>query len=189
MHIIQIANDEDKKSITRNILEELPEWFGIPEAREEYIRDSAGKVFFCAMENEKDLGFLYLKETGKDTVELAVMGVLKEYHRKGIGKELFNRAKKAAKEMGYSFICFVCLYPYIGIIGGIGVGYSAGYAWQTVFNTFGALSIASGLFGAAGAVALRIGANVFGSVYTVLFDKAMNGLIQLVNSRECRKAV
>ena len=104
MHIIQIANDEDKKSITRNILEELPEWFGIPEAREEYIRDSAGKVFFCAMENEKDLGFLYLKETGKDTVELAVMGVLKEYHREGIGKELFNRAKKAAKEMGYSFI-------------------------------------------------------------------------------------
>ena len=98
MHIIQIANDEDKKSITRNILEELPEWFGIPEAREEYIRDSAGKVFFCAMENEKDLGFLYLKETRKDTVELAIMGVLKEYHRKGIGKELFNRAKKAAKK-------------------------------------------------------------------------------------------
>ena len=57
------------------------------------------------------------------------------------------------------------MYPYIGIIGGIGVGYSAGYAWQTVFNTFGALSIASGLFGAAGAVAPRIGANVFGSVF------------------------
>lgn len=79
------------------------------------------------------------------------------------------------------------MYPYIGIIGGIGVGYSAGYAWQTVFNTFGALSIASGLFGAAGSDGE--GANVFGSVYTVLFDKAMNGLIQLVNSRECRKAV
>ena len=37
------------------------------------------------------------------------------------------------------------MYPYIGMIGGIGVGYSAGYAWQTVFNTFGALSIAAGL--------------------------------------------
>lgn len=104
MKMIQIENDEDKKHITRTILEELPEWFGIPEAREAYICDSAGKVFFCAMENEKDLGFLYLNETGKDTVELAVMGVLKEYHRKGIGKELFNRAKKAAKEMGYSFV-------------------------------------------------------------------------------------
>ena len=72
MKIIQIENDEDKKYITRTILEELPEWFGIPEAREEYIRNSAEKAFFCAEENEKDLGFLYLKETGKDTVELAV---------------------------------------------------------------------------------------------------------------------
>lgn len=68
------------------------------------------------------------------------------------------------------------MYAYIGIIGGIGVGYSAGYSWQTAFNTFGALSIASGLFGMPYAVALRIGANLFGSVYTVLcnklFDKA-----------------
>ena len=32
------------------------------------------------------------------------MGVLKEYHRKGIGKQLFIHAKKTAKEMGYSFI-------------------------------------------------------------------------------------
>ena len=104
MQIIEITNDEDKKRITRNILEALPEWFGIPEAREEYIHDSTGKAFFCAVENEKDLGFLYLRETGKDTVELAVMGVLKEYHRKGIGKQLFIHAKKTAKEMGYSFI-------------------------------------------------------------------------------------
>ena len=51
------------------------------------------------------------------------------------------------------------------MIGGIGVGYSAGYAWQTAFNTFGALSIASGLFGMPYAVALRIGANVFGAAY------------------------
>lgn len=52
----------------------------------------------CAMENEKDLGFLYLKETGKDTVELAVMGVLKEYHRKGIGKELLTVRKRLQKK-------------------------------------------------------------------------------------------
>lgn len=104
MRIIQISNDRDKKHIARSILEALPEWFEIPESREEYIRDGEGKVFFCAMENEKPVGFLYLKQTGKDTVELAVMGVLKEYHRKGIGKELFACAKKTAKEIGYSFI-------------------------------------------------------------------------------------
>lgn len=104
MRIIQIANDEEKKRITRTILEVLPTWFAIPEAREEYIRDSMGKLFFCALENEKEVGFLYLKQTGKDTIELAVMGVLKEYHRKGIGKSLFECAKKIVKEYGYSFI-------------------------------------------------------------------------------------
>lgn len=66
------------------------------------------------------------------------------------------------------------MYPYIGMIGGIGVGYSAGYAWQTAFNTFGALSIAAGLFGMPAAVALRIGANIFGSVYTVICNKLID---------------
>ena len=66
------------------------------------------------------------------------------------------------------------MYPYIGMIGGIGVGYSAGYAWQTAFNTFGALSIAAGLFGMPTAVALRIGANVFGALYTVVCNKVID---------------
>ena len=66
------------------------------------------------------------------------------------------------------------MYPYIGMIGGIGVGYSAGYAWQTAFNTFGALSIAAGLFGMPTAVALRIGANIFGAFYTVVCNKVID---------------
>lgn len=86
------------------MLEALPGWFGIPEAREEYIEDSVGKPFYCARKNEKNIGFLYLKETGKDTVELAVIGVLKEYHHNGIGKVLFEYAKKEIQEKGYSFI-------------------------------------------------------------------------------------
>ncbi len=32
------------------------------------------------------------------------MGVLKEYHRQGIGKELFLNAKKLAVEKGYAFL-------------------------------------------------------------------------------------
>ena len=32
------------------------------------------------------------------------MGILKEYHCKGIGRQLFENAKKAAKDNGYSFI-------------------------------------------------------------------------------------
>ena len=80
------------------------------------------------------------------------------------------------------------MYPYIGMIGGIGVGYSAGYAWQTVFNTFGALSIAAGLFGKPAAVALRIGANVFGSVYTVICNKIIDKLADRFMVRQSAEA-
>ena len=66
------------------------------------------------------------------------------------------------------------MYSMIGIIGGIGVGYSAGYKWQTAFNTFGALAIASSLFGMPMAVALRVGMNVAASLYTVLLNKCVD---------------
>lgn len=104
MDIRQITNDPQKQKIARRILEALPDWFGIPEAREAYIRESVGNVFFCAYVDERPVGFLYLKETGQDTVELYVLGVLMEYHRHGIGRELFHAAKEAAREKGYSFL-------------------------------------------------------------------------------------
>lgn len=104
MNIIEITNNTDKQTITRLILEALPDWFGIPEAREEYIEDSADKIFFCAYEDNQPVGFLYIKETGNATAELACMGVLKEYHRLGIGKALFEHAKNAARNAGYSFL-------------------------------------------------------------------------------------
>ena len=95
---------EEKIRCSRLILERLPDWFGIEESREAYIRESADRVFFCAFDGEQPVGFLDLKETGKDTVELAVMGVLKEYHRRGIGRLLFQAAKERAQQMGYSFM-------------------------------------------------------------------------------------
>ena len=71
IEIRQIEHAEEKRTICRAILEALPEWFGIPEAREEYIRESADGLFFAAMDGEKPVGFLYLKETGRDTVAVS----------------------------------------------------------------------------------------------------------------------
>ena len=104
MQIKIIVSDADKRIIARTILESLPDWFGIPEATEEYIADSKGRPFFCAYADDTPVGFLYLKETGRHTVELAVMGVLKEFHRQGVGRKLFMEAKNEAKRLGYSFI-------------------------------------------------------------------------------------
>lgn len=104
MEIRQITDEQEKKSITRHILEALPEWFGIPEAREKYIAESAHQTFFGAMDGDRPVGFLYLKATGRATVEVYVMGVLKEFHRQGIGRALFRSAREAAVEQGYAFL-------------------------------------------------------------------------------------
>ena len=104
MNITKLTNNTEKQTITRLILEALPDWFGIPEAREEYIEGSKNNIFFCAYDEDTPIGFLYIKETGNATAELACMGVLKEYHRRGIGRALFEHAKNAAKEAGYSFL-------------------------------------------------------------------------------------
>ncbi len=104
MKIEQIEHADAKQTIARQILETLPEWFGLEDARESYIRESVGQTFFAAFDGEQAVGFLCLKETGRDTLELSVMGVLKAYHRRGIGKALFVSGKTFATESGYSFL-------------------------------------------------------------------------------------
>ena len=102
--IEQIQDAGLKRTISRNILEALHDWFEMDESREKYIANCAGWLFFAAKEQNDYAGFLCLKETGRETVELAVMGVLKEYHRKGLGRALFEEAKKTAVKDGYSFM-------------------------------------------------------------------------------------
>lgn len=99
-----ITEAETRRRIARTVLEALPDWFGIQESREEYIEASGTWPFFAAYRQERPVGFLCLKETGKATAELAVMGVLPEYHRQGIGRALFETARKEAVEMGYQFL-------------------------------------------------------------------------------------
>ena len=102
--IEQIKDSEEKKAISREVLEALPEWFGIPSSTEEYISKSASQPFWCAYVDGMTAGFLYLYETGKATLELYVTGVKKQYHRMGIGRSLFQAAYAYAKAHGYSFL-------------------------------------------------------------------------------------
>ena len=92
-------------------------------------------------------------------------------------EDMQYRVKKRIVGNIAGVICFTVLYfllppsiyAYIGIIGGIGVGLSAQYGWQAVFNTFGALAIAAESYGLKGAVSLRVIQNVFGVVFALVF--------------------
>ena len=76
------------------------------------------------------------------------------------------------------------IYAFIGVIGGIGVGFSTQYGWQAVFNTFGALAIATELYGLKGAVSLRLIQNVFGVVFALLFCIIFHWFVSKINVKE-----
>lgn len=104
MHITRIESPERKQTIAREVLEDLPEWFGIPESKEEYIRESAGMPFFAAQKNGEDLGFMAMKETSAHACEIYVTGVKKRVHRCGAGRAMFAAFEAFAREKGYRLI-------------------------------------------------------------------------------------
>lgn len=127
--VVPVFDSEVKKQIAGEILQQLPDWFGLPESTKQYIDRSGGMPFWAWCEggenepgaaggclkslgrdgiksvgNSAVSGFLSLKETSPDTAEIFVMGVLPGQHRRGIGRELYFAFERYAKEKGYSFV-------------------------------------------------------------------------------------
>lgn len=101
--IKEIVDIKEKEKISRDILNDLPEWFGMPESTEEYITDSQDKPFIaCFMDNEA-VGFVVLNATSEDCADIFVMGIKKKYHRMGIGTKLNDAYEKLAKKLGYTY--------------------------------------------------------------------------------------
>ena len=99
-----IEDKNERRKVSREILESLTDWFEVEASREQYIAESAEQPFWASVNGNVNEGFLCLKETGKETMELAVMGVRKECHRKGIGRKLFAAARDYAARQEYEFI-------------------------------------------------------------------------------------
>ncbi len=101
--IKEIVDIDEREKISREILNNLPEWFGMPESTEEYITDSQDKPFIaCFMDNEA-VGFVVLNSTSVDCADIFVMGIKKNYHRMGIGTKINDAYEKLAKKLGYTY--------------------------------------------------------------------------------------
>lgn len=102
--IICVQDANEKRRVARRVLEGLEDWFGVEDSREKYIADSAEQACFAAYDGASPVGFLCLKPTSRWTAEVAVMGVLREYHRQGVGRQLFEAAREHARAAGYAFM-------------------------------------------------------------------------------------
>lgn len=96
--VIKIEDPEEKADIVRTVLLDLPDWFGLPESNESYIRDSKSFPLWAAQRDREVIGFIALKETSPETAEIHCMGIKKACHRQGIGTQLFRVLEKHARE-------------------------------------------------------------------------------------------
>lgn len=120
-------------------------------------------------------------------IGFAAMSVLQPF-----SNDVKQRAKhRIPGTLGGSLLFFIlCMilpeqyYSFIGILGGFCLGFCATYGWQTVFNAFGALSTVVGLYGVTGAVFLRIISNVYGVLFSVLFDKLFNFILSWITEKQ-----
>lgn len=102
---IEYIDDEIKKErICSDILNALPDWFGLPDATQKYIEESKTMPFWAAFEVGEHVGFICLKETSTATIEIYVMGILTAFQHQQIGSKLFDECERYAKQHEYEYM-------------------------------------------------------------------------------------
>ncbi|HFU6614629.1 TPA: FUSC family protein, partial [Enterococcus faecalis] len=74
-------------------------------------------------------------------------------------------------------------FAWVGILGGLALGICSTYRYKTIFNCFGALTIAASLFGVPGAVTIRIFENILGVCLGIMYIGVTEILIRKIREK------
>ena len=102
--IRDVFRSDEKSSICSSVLRALPSWFGIESSIVDYTNDVQPMPFYAAFDGDKPVGFVAIKRHNNDTAEVYVMGILKDYHRKGIGRKLVELCEKYCIDNKMAFL-------------------------------------------------------------------------------------
>ena len=104
MKIIKTHDSNLKSEICESILRSLPLWFGLEPAIVNYIKDVKAMDTWIAYDGDVPIGFISIHKHFERSAEIHAMGVLSEYHRKGIGHGLLNAAETDLRNSGVKFL-------------------------------------------------------------------------------------
>ena len=98
--------------------------------------------------------------------------------RERLGQRIVGAAAGSIAFAAVYELAPVSLHGLFGPLGGVCLGFCTDYRYKTALNCFGALMLATGLYGLQGSVLLRIANNLLGAAFGygffVLYQKAMN---------------
>jgi GNAT superfamily N-acetyltransferase len=104
--MIEISTIEvGRSALARSILDALPEWFGIPAATAEYVSNAEHLPMLAARAGGSEpIGFLSLRQRTPVASEAYVLGVRREWHRRGVGRSLFAAAERRLLADGVRYL-------------------------------------------------------------------------------------
>ncbi len=104
LRVCEVRDENLKGQITKEILDDLPEWFGLEETCKSYIEKGKLLPFFALNFNGEYIGYLSLKVNSMSTGEILSMGVKKKYHNKGFGKKLIQKVETSLKQKNFKLL-------------------------------------------------------------------------------------
>lgn len=102
--IKKVTDTNEKARITLEIMRALPEWFSPPEDIVSKSNIHKEYPFFTAYDGNRAIGFAALKIHNLYTADIYNLGVLREYHRMGIGHQLVDACIQYGKQKNYKFL-------------------------------------------------------------------------------------
>ena len=91
-------------NVCRDILDDLPEWSGLPEAKEAYIDNASRLPMLAFMRDQQPVGFISIKRHTMHAAELYVLGVKRQFHRRGIGRALLRASIDYARASEFDYL-------------------------------------------------------------------------------------
>lgn len=96
MELIELTRN--RGAACDQLLRSLPEWFGIESSIRDYVREVEQMRTLAVCDDGLVVGFLALRPHNDTTMEIHVMAVHPDYHRRGIGAWLIHRAEEELRE-------------------------------------------------------------------------------------------
>lgn len=99
MFVIEEVKDANQKmAVVAEVLEDLPEWFGIPESTQAYIEGAKDLQVWAAYQDRDLAGFVNLSYSSEDCAEIDCLGVKKVHQGRGIGSQLLAALESEASK-------------------------------------------------------------------------------------------
>jgi ribosomal protein S18 acetylase RimI-like enzyme len=94
-HITYAFEDdpESKSTICNSVLRSLPEWFGIEGAIRVYVDGVRDLLFLKVLHGGDPVGFCAVRISYGINADLYVLGILKEFHGRGIGTGMIEHIR------------------------------------------------------------------------------------------------